>query len=170
MNKKFFLIFGLVLLAGFSRLIPHPWNFTALGAMALFSGSLLADKKWALLAPVFTLFWTDLILGFHSTMIYVYASVVLITCLGFWAQTSKFKILTSSVLGSLLFFISTNFGVWFSQNLYPKTFEGLIQCYVMALPFFENQIAGDFFYLGVLYGAYFSLKNLKVFSESYSSI
>ncbi len=169
MNKKFFLIFGLVLLAGLSRLIPHPWNFTALGAMALFSGSMLNNKKWALTAPVLTLLWTDLILGFHITMIYVYASVVLITCLGFWAQTSKSKIITSSLLGSLIFFMTTNFGVWFSQNLYAKTFEGLIQCYVMALPFFENQIAGDFFYLAVLYGAYFSLKNLKPFSKSYSS-
>lgn len=170
MNKKFFLIFGLIILAGISRLIPHPWNFTALGAMALFSGSLMTNKTGAIVAPLFTLLWTDLILGFHVTMIYVYAAVVLITCLGFWAQTSKFKILTSSVLGSLIFFMSTNFGVWFSQNLYPKTFEGLIQCYVMALPFFENQIIGDFIYLGVLYSAYFSLKNLKTFSNSYSSI
>jgi len=154
MKKKSALIIGLILFAGISRLIPHPWNFTALGAMALFSGSMLNKKVEALIAPLLTLLWTDLILGFHETMIYVYVSVFLITLLGMWAQTSKFKVLTSGLLGSLLFFMTTNFGVWFSQNLYPKTLAGLMECYMMALPFFENQILGDFFYLAVLYGLY----------------
>ncbi|MFN8847524.1 MAG: DUF6580 family putative transport protein [Bdellovibrionales bacterium] len=150
------LIIGLVLFAGISRLIPHPWNFTAVTAMAVLASHKLDNRWLAALLPVLTLFWTDLFLGFHSTALFVYLGVLIPVLL-----PKSTHYLTKLVTGSLGFFILTNFGVWWAQGLYPLTFEGLIQCFTMALPFYENQILGDVVYSAVLLGAFYGLKNLS---------
>ncbi len=169
-------VLTLVLIAGLSRLIPHPWNFTAIGAMALFSGARMPHKYLAFLAPLLTLVWTDAILGFHSTGLYVYAAVALITIIGFLTEAKTNRILTGSFAGSILFFTITNFGVWFSQGLYPRTFQGLVDCFAMAIPFFGNQVMGDLFYTGVLFASYQALKtyvpslnSAKTYAKSDSS-
>lgn len=159
--KNWMTVLVLVLVAGFSRLIPHPWNFTAVGAMALFAGSRMNNKALAFLAPFLSLLWTDAVIGFHVTMVYVYAAVALTTIVGFWAQRSWLKVGAGALVSSLFFFLITNFGVWFSQSLYAKTAEGLFECYVMALPFLETQIAGNLFYSIVLFGVYEAIRTLK---------
>lgn len=156
--KHIITVLTLVLVAGLSRLIPHPWNFTAIGAMALFSGTRMPNKALAFLAPLLTLIWTDAILGFHVTAVYVYAAVALITIIGFLTEDKTSRIVAGSFAGSLLFFTITNLGVWFSQSMYPKTVQGLIECFTMAIPFLGNQVLGDLFYAGVLFGAYKALK------------
>ncbi len=156
--KHIITILALVLIAGFSRLIPHPWNFTAIGAMALFAGSQMPNKALAFLAPLLSLLWTDAVLGFHGTVFYVYAAVALITIIGFYAQGKFTRIALGSLAGSVLFFTITNLGVWMAGSLYPKTLEGLAQCFAMAVPFFQNQLLGDLFYAGVLFGSYDLLK------------
>jgi hypothetical protein len=156
--KNTIFILSLVLIAGLSRLIPHPWNFTAVGAMALFSGSRMPHKGLAFLAPLLTLLWTDAILGFHSTAVYVYAAVALITIIGFFTEHKPSRIFAGSLVSSVLFFAITNFGVWLTQDLYPKNASGLIESYVMAIPFFGNQILGDLFYVGLLFGVYQAVK------------
>jgi len=152
--KNWIFVLTLVLVAGLSRLIPHPWNFTAVGAMALFAGSRMQHRGLALLAPFLALLWTDAVLGFHITMVYVYGAVALISLLGLWAQDSWGRLAGSAFAGSLTFFALTNFGVWMTQGLYEKSLEGLFQCYVMALPFLSMQMAGDLFYGILLFGSY----------------
>ena len=156
--KHIMTVFTLVLIAGLSRLIPHPWNFTAVGAMALFAGTRMPNKAMAFLAPFLTLLWTDAVLGFHETAVYVYAAVALITIIGFFTEGKKSAIVMGSVAGSILFFAITNFGVWLVQGMYPKTLQGLVECYTLAIPFFGNQVAGDLFYTGLLFGAYSLIK------------
>jgi hypothetical protein len=156
--KNIITVLTLVLVAGLSRLIPHPWNFTAVGAMALFSGTRMPHKALAFLAPLLTLVWTDAILGFHETALYVYAAVALITIIGFLIDGKKSSIVAGSLVGSILFFAITNFGVWLVQGMYPRTGAGLLACFTSAIPFFGNQVAGDLFYAGVLFGAYALLK------------
>ena len=151
--KHFMTILTLVLVAGLSRLIPHPWNFTAIGAMALFSGSRMPNKALAFLAPLLSLLWTDSVIGFHSTALYVYAAVALITILGFVVENNPKQIVWGSLIGSVLFFVITNFGVWLTQDMYVKSLRGLITCFAMAVPFFGSQLMGDLFYAGVLFGA-----------------
>lgn len=151
--KNVITVLVLVLIAGISRLIPHPWNFTAVGAMALFAGARMNNKVWAFIAPFLALLWTDLVIGTHITMFYVYAAVALTTVLGFWAKDSWVKIGTSALVSSCLFFLITNFGVWMT-GMYAPTFQGLMESYVMAVPFFHYQVAGDLFYTAVLFGAY----------------
>lgn len=156
MNTRIITLILLVLGAAFSRLIPHPWNFTAIGAMALFGGAYFPSKKQSLVIPLGALLLSDLVLGFHNTMVFVYLAFALIVILGWNLREGKstFKIGTLALVTSSLFFLISNFGVWVMGGLYAPTIQGLAQCYVAALPFFDNQILGDLFFSGVLFGSY----------------
>lgn len=146
----------MILIAAFSRFIPHPWNFTAIGAMALFGGAYLPSKSLSLIIPIAALVLTDLILGFHSTIPFVYGAFLLTVGLG-WMLREKRGVMRVGVLAlvsSSLFFLISNFGVWAVTPLYNKTLGGLILCYVSAIPFFDNQVYGDLFFSGLLFGGY----------------
>ena len=138
---------AIILLAVISRLLPHPPNFAPIAGLALFSGSHF-KKKVALLIPISAMIFSDLFLGWHSTLVYVYASFVVITLIGSrLSQKPNGKSLAlASFFSSILFFLVTNFGVWLSGGLYPKTLGGLHQSYLMALPFFRNTILSDLLY------------------------
>ena len=56
------------------------------------------------------------------------------------------------VFGSLIFYIISNFGVWMSGLIYPQTFEGLLACYIAAIPFYKNTIIGTIIYSGLFFG------------------
>lgn len=155
--KKNLLSLALFILIGvLSRVIPHPWNFTGITAMALFAGLLAKENKFLFLAPLASLFVSDLILGFHNTMIYTYLgfAIVGLLSLQFASQhvVSKFSfknmasIFGYSAVGSLVFFIISNFGVWYSSSMYPHSLSGLVSCYVAGLPFLDNQFLGDLSY------------------------
>jgi hypothetical protein len=150
------LAFVLILSAAMSRLIPHPPNFTPVAALAL-AGGVYLDKRFAFIVPLAALFISDLFLGFHQSMIYVYAGFFAIGFIGIWLRNHKKlrNIATASVTSSIIFFIITIFGVWMIPNsMYPPTFEGLITCYVAAIPFFQNSFMGDIFYTAVLFGLF----------------
>lgn len=144
-----------------TRLLPHPPNFTPVGAVALFSGAVVPGPA-GFLIPLIALFLSDTILGFHDTMLYVYASFFIIFLLGrYLKRQPAFNILSgSSLLSSVLFFTITNFGVWQATNLYPKTLSGLSQSYVMGLPFFGNTVAGDFLYTMIIFYGYRYIDNI----------
>lgn len=157
---QLFTIVLMILAAAFSRLIPHPWNFTAIGAMALFGGAYLPSKKQSLLIPIAALFVSDLVLGLHSTMVFVYLAFSINVLLG-WTlreQKSVFRLGTLSLVSSSLFFLISNFGVWTMQTMYPMNLQGLVEGYVAAIPFFDNQIYGDLFFSGLLFGSYEAVK------------
>jgi len=146
--------FGLVLLAVLTRIIPHPPNFVPIGGLALYSGVHFSGKK-AYLIPILAMFISDLFLGVHSTMPFVYASFILTIFIG--KQIRKryhfAKLFLAAVSSSVLFFMITNFGVWLTTGFYPHSFSGLVNCYQMAIPFFRNTLAGDLFYsLSFFYG------------------
>lgn len=85
-------------------------------------------------------------------MVWVYGAFLLIAALALWIQPrlSWGRAIAGSLAASLLFFVITNFGVWISGELYPRTAEGLSQCYIMALPFLKNQVAGDLFFTAAI--------------------
>jgi hypothetical protein len=145
-----------ILVAAALRLLPHPPNFTPIGAMALFGGAYLGRRALAFAAPLGALLLSDLILGFHSGMPYVYGSVALIVLIG-WAVASRktpLRIAAAALASSLLFFAVTNFGTWATGELYPPTLAGLAACYVAAIPFFQNTLAGDLFFSALLFGGF----------------
>lgn len=155
----------MILVAAFSRLIPHMPNFTAIVAMGLLAGAQFQNRTLAVLVPLAALLVSDLLIGFHGEMLWVYGSIAFISLLSVSllnSQSRWTRIALVSLASSVLFFLVTNFAVWLEAGLYPKTFMGLTDCYLMALPFLANQVAGDLFYSGVLFGAYAMVRNYQM--------
>ena len=182
MPKKEKLAIGLLIIAVASRLVPHIPNFTALEATALFSGVYISRKSLSLILPIIAIYFSDLILnntilrsfypgdaGFiwiSKYMLFTAIAMVGIVILGHILK-SRFKpsnIMIYAVLGSLLFFIISNFGVWLSSAIYPKNIGGLIECYTLALPFFRNSILSNLLFTIVLFGG-FELFTKKLLSN-----
>lgn len=138
---------AIILLAVVARLIPHPPNFAPIGGLALFSGANF-KKKSALLIPLAAMFISDIFLGFHKTIPYVYVSFILITIIGKYIKENPkvINLISASFLSSVLFFLITNFGVWATGTMYQKNFAGLIQSYILGIPFFRNTLISDLIY------------------------
>jgi hypothetical protein len=157
---KFILL--LIAVAAISRLIPHMMNFTPIGAIALFAGTYIRNKKHAFLLPLITLFMSDILLqvitgnGFYRDMIFVYGSFALVVAIGFLlrGREQRQTIMVASLVSSILFFLITNFGTWVMYDMYPKTANGLLQCYVAGIPFFRGTVMGDLFYNLLLFGSF----------------
>ncbi|GBD88241.1 hypothetical protein BMS3Abin03_02176 [bacterium BMS3Abin03] len=155
-TPKFLVITGMVFLAAFVRLLPHPPNFAPIAAMALFGGAYFS-KKWAAFAiPLLAMFLTDLLLGFHSTMWAVYLSFALIVVLGMVMIKQKkiSNIFLASVSASVLFFIITNFAVWATGLYYAKDLTGLTASYIAAIPFFHYTLLSNLFFVALMFGSF----------------
>ena len=154
MNKL--IITGIIIFIALTRLIPHPPNFTPLVAIGLFGGAYLKNRWLAFVIPIVSMLAADLLLGFHGTMIWVYGSLILITFAGLLLKNRISLInCTTAIFGSsLIFFLLTNLGVWFSSGFYSKSFDGLLICYTMALPFFVNTLTGSIVYSVVMFGSF----------------
>jgi len=146
----------LVLLAAVLRILPHPWNFTPIGAMALFSGAAFRDKWKKFLFPLIALLAGDIVVGFHKLMFVVYlsftVSVILGICVG--EKRQPLRIAGATLLGAIQFFLITNFAIWTTFDTYPRTLAGLVACYVAAVPLLLNTLAGDAVYAALLFGGY----------------
>lgn len=145
------------------RILPHPANFSPVAAMALFGGAYFADKRVALIIPFAALLTSDLIIGLHSTMVFVYASFAMTMLIGYWIRNHQgvVAIASAAVASSVLFFLVTNFGSWLSHDMYPMTAQGLVQSYVAGLPFFQNTLLGNLFFSALMFGGFAFLQSKK---------
>jgi hypothetical protein len=157
---RFFLVLCFILFAAVVRILPHPWNFAPLGAMALFSGAKLSRSWKAFLLPLVALFCGDLFVGLYTLKIaaFVYFSFSLSVLIGstFRRRQSPLPLSFATFLGALQFFLVTNFAVWAFGTTYSRNISGLVTCYVRGLPYFGNTLAGDAFY-GLLFFGGFAL-------------
>ena len=131
------------------RLLPHPPNFSPIAAIALFGGAYLPKRALAFVPPFAALILSD-------ALNFVYLSFGLTVLIG-WAVAKRKTVLTiagAAVASSVLFFVLTNFGMWLFSGFYPLTWEGLVACYVAAIPFFQNTLAGDLFFTALLFGGF----------------
>jgi hypothetical protein len=145
LKKEIFPI-SLILILAFARLIPHPPNFTPIIAVAIVSGYFFKNINLSLLTLLVAMLISDLFIGFYENVIFVYASLLLITFV-FHKISNKinFKnLFIYGFAGSLVFFVVSNFGVWMLGSpgvydvAYDKNLSGLIECYILAIPFFGN--------------------------------
>jgi uncharacterized protein DUF6580 len=145
-----------IVVAATLRLVPHPPNFTPIGAMALFSGAYLGRRSLAFAAPLGAMVLSDAVIGFYSGFWITYLAVGLIVGLGMLAlsRVSILGVGGAAIASSVVFFGVSNFGTWALGGLYPHTLAGLSACYVAAIPFFQNTIAGDLFYATLLFGGF----------------
>ncbi len=163
-KQKFVLFLYFIGLIALSRLIPHPPNFTPVIAMAVFMPYLSRDVYSAMLVPLLAMFVSDLYLGFHSSMFWVYISILLGTTLSHYTMSIKKTYVhlgSNALVSSTIFFVITNFAVWMSGTMYPLTLDGLIICYTMAIPFFGNTLAGTLFYVSLLGLVSYSATNIS---------
>jgi len=149
----FFIVAAIIL-----RLMPHLPNFAPIAALALFGGTYL-NKKYALGVPILAMLISDYLIGFYNPwiMLSVYGSFVLIGLIGLWLKKHKTipNVLGASIFGSIIFFLITNFAVWaVPHSMYPHNLQGLLQSYIMGLPFLKNTLAGDLFYVATMFGLY----------------
>jgi hypothetical protein len=154
LNLRFNVLTAIILAGALARILPHAPNFTPIGALALFAGTQFANKRLAFVVPILAMILSDMILGLHSGIASVYGSFLCSVCLGFWLRDHRNirSTLLVSLINSLLFFIITNFSVWFSGGMYPASLQGFIRCYVAALPFLRNTVSGDLFYVALFFG------------------
>ncbi|HJU77308.1 MAG TPA: DUF6580 family putative transport protein [Sphingomicrobium sp.] len=155
-HARLIVILSAIVAAAAMRLVPHPPNFAPLAAMALFSGAYVGKRALAFAAPLGALLVSDLVLGFYPELAFVYLSVAATVLIGWFVARPRtvMRVGVAALAASVLFFLVTNFGVWLLMDYYPKTLAGLAACYVAAIPFFQNTLAGDLFYSALLFGGF----------------
>ena len=178
----------IILLAAFTRIMPHPPNFSPMAAIGLFGAAHFAKKWQAFFIPLIGIWVSDLVINnyvysssssnfvwFYSGFYWQYISYILIIFTGlfiFNRGISLTKMFGGMISSSGIFFLVSNFGVWAGGTMYPKNFGGLITCYAAGVPFIHNTIISDVLFTTVLFGTYYLLQveysSLKIKPLKYS--
>lgn len=177
MNQKIVLQYrvltALIVVAAFSRMVPHPPNFSPLGAVSLFASAHFAHRYQAFMVPLVAVWLSDLFINnviygvhypeftwFYTGFYWQYGTYALIVALGrvLYHPVSVHRVVFGAVGSSVLFFLITNFGCWLGSAVYPQTWSGLMLCYGAGLPFFQGTLMGDLFFNLLLFGAYYGLQ------------
>jgi hypothetical protein len=161
----------LIALGVAGRLLPHPPNFTPMAAIALFAGFIFMKRYMAIVAVVAAMLLTDYFaFGYLSpdwfaskSMIVVYLALLFPVVFRSFLQKKLgvLRIAGAALASATVFFVATNLAVWAFSPMYEKTFAGLVLCYTMAIPFFQNTIAGDMMWSGIIFGSYFALRHFS---------
>ena len=159
----------LILLAAFSRIVPHLPNFSPLSAIGLFGAAFLQKKWQAFFIPLAAAWLSDLFINnviygayypeftwFYSSFYWQYGSYLLIIGLALliFKKVNTTRMLGGSLMATAVFFLVSNFGVWLGSPAYPQNFAGLMQCYAMGIPFLKGTLSGDLFYVAILFGSF----------------
>lgn len=159
----------LILLAAFSRIIPHMPNFSPLGAICLFGAAHLKQKWQVFLIPLAAAWLSDLFINnviygayypeftwFYGGFYWQYGTYLLIIgiALLIFKEVNLKRIVGGSLMATAVFFLFTNFGVWLGSATYPQNMAGLMQCYAMGIPFLKGTLSGDLFYVAALFGSF----------------
>jgi hypothetical protein len=176
------IVAGMIFFGALARLIPHMNNFAPIGALALLGGAIFTRKGWGIALPILAYVLSDFVLsltnvgypfltdkGFLFQRVFDYGAMVLISLLGMrlsglMPSTATYaKVGGSAFLSSGIFFLISNFAVWFSgiifggESMYSSDVFGLIHCYQMGLPFYKGTFYGDLLYSGLFFGSYYAL-------------
>tara|TARA_Y100000992_G_scaffold222745_1_gene154805 strand:- start:623 stop:1141 length:519 start_codon:yes stop_codon:yes gene_type:complete len=147
-KSNYYAIVGIIMLLTIARLLPHPPNFTPILGMAVFSGAIISRRLIAYLIPLAAMFLSDLYLGLHASIPIIYFSLALCVLVGTFIESrvSIVNSLLSICLGVLVFYLITNFAVWYGSGMYESSISGLITCYFMGLPFVQNTFISSLLY------------------------
>ena len=174
LNLQTGIISIIILLAAFTRIMPHPPNFSPMAAIGLFGAAHFAKKWQAFLIPLIGIWISDLVINnfiysshssnfvwFYDGFYWQYISYVFIIFAGlfiFNKGISVTKTLGGMLSSSGIFFLVSNFGVWAGGSMYTKNIAGLISCYTAGIPFMHNTIISDTLFTTVLFGTYYLLQ------------
>jgi hypothetical protein len=160
---RFLIVLCFIVFAAVVRIVPHPWNFTPVGAMALFSGAKIGRSWKAFLFPLTALFCGDLFVGLYRLMPIIYLSFCLSVLIGiaFRKRQTLKPLSIATFLGAAQFFLITNFAIWAWGTTYPHSLAGLTSCFTAGIPFFGNTLASDAFYAFLMFGGFAIVERLS---------
>ena len=151
---------GILLVLSASRFIPHPPNFTSLLALSFYVPALLGIRY--LPALVISFVATDVVIGLHSITFFTWGSVIIIGLMSIYFISSISSRLSGALLGALIFYLISNFGVW-TTGSYGYTIEGLIACYTLAIPFFGYTLVSTIVFSTIIESViYFYKTKIKI--------
>lgn len=168
-NVRHLFVFALIVLVASTRLMTFLPNFSPLTAISLFGGAYFVKKWQAILIPILCVWTSDLLVNnilykeyfqsftfFYQGFYWQYLCYAIIALVSIFAlkKVTTLRVLTIGLFGTLLFFLISNFGVWISSNMYPKSLEGLIQCYIAGIPFIKGTLLGDLGFSALLFGTF----------------
>ena len=139
---------GIFIALAASRFVPHPPNFTSLLALSFYVPALLGLRYIPVLILSFII--TDIVIGFHSTTVFTWGSVIIIGFVSKYLASSILSRIFGALLGAVLFFLITNFGVFWVLGTYGYTIKGLLQCYILAIPFFTYSLISTFVFSAII--------------------
>ncbi len=160
---------AIILVAAFSRVIPHMPNFSPLGAIGLFGAAYFSMRWQAFLIPIMATWLSDLLINnvvyaryyptftwFYQGFYWQYGSYVLITAAGILllAQVNAPRVFLAAMTASLLFFLITNFSAWPGEPSYSQDLSGLLDCYRAGIPYLKGTVLGDVCYSIILFGGF----------------
>ncbi|MES3018890.1 MAG: DUF6580 family putative transport protein, partial [Bacteroidota bacterium] len=158
-SSRFIVVTLIVILAAFSRALPlvidHTWNFTAVGALAIFAGSQFSDRRLAFIMPLAAMALADILFLNNGFSLLVYTGFIAMVACGFLIRNkvNTTNVILASFISASVFYLITNFSFFYPATLYPRNFSGIIASYTAALPFFRNMLLGNLVYSAVLFGA-----------------
>ena len=158
-KNLYFVTFVMILV--FSRLIPHPPNFTPIISVAIMCGIIFETLLISLIVLIGSMLISDVLIGLHSGMIHIYICLIFISYLFFkFSKKINYKnLFFFSFLGSIIFFLYSNFIVWLNSGLYSQDLKGILECYILAIPFFSNTLISTIFYSYLTFIAINYIKN-----------
>ena len=164
MKKNVLIFLGIFLSLAASRFIPHPPNFTSLIALSFYVPVLLGARFIPALLISFAI--TDLIIGYHTGTHWTWGSVFIIGIISVYFKGNHFTRIGGALTGAIIFFIITNFGVW-TTGMYGITLNGLIECYILAVPFFAYSLISTLLFSAIIEGTIklFKSKSINILNN-----
>ncbi len=162
-SSRFIVLTVIVILAALTRALPlvidHTWNFTAVGALAIFAGAQFNDKRLAFIMPLAAMALADLLFLRNGFSLLVYSGFIAMVACGFLIRNkvNTMNVVLASFISAAVFYLITNFSFFYPVTLYPRNFSGIIASYTAALPFFRNMLLGNLVYSAVLFGGFYLL-------------
>ncbi|WP_276346706.1 DUF6580 family putative transport protein [Daejeonella sp. JGW-45] len=162
-SSRFIVLTILITLAALTRALPlvidHTWNFTAVGALAIFAGAQFNDKRLAFIMPLAAMALADLLFLRNGFSLLVYSGFIAMVACGFLIRNkvNTTNVVLASFISAAVFYLITNFSFFYPVSLYPRDLSGIIASYTAALPFFRNMLLGNLVYSAVLFGAFYLL-------------
>ncbi len=162
-SSRFIVLTIIITLAALTRALPlvidHTWNFTAVGALAIFAGAQFSDKRLAFIMPLAAMALADLLFLRNGFSLLVYSGFIAMVACGFLIRNkvNTTNVVLASFISAAVFYLITNFSFFYPVTLYPRNFSGIIASYTAALPFFRNMLLGNLVYSAVLFGSFYLL-------------
>lgn len=145
----------LVLAGAASRLLHLPPNIAAVTGVTLFAGFAIRNVWLALIVPIAAMALADVVLGWYPGVVFTYAGMAagVFIARGLLTTLTPTRLVASTFLASFVFFILSNLGT-FAEGYYGYSFEGLVTCFVAAIPFWQSSIVADFTSTALVFGLY----------------